>query len=174
MLKILFFTLLAAFTLNADVNWQTDYLKSLELSQETRKPIFVYIHRPVNEKSATKYIKMAEPIFKHERVSNFLNENFIPLEIVDARTGFALESILREKGEIADALTNVPAALLNRFDGAPIRLFCLAQDESISVEVVPSGEYLSDSKIFFELLTEMLKRANPNKGSLGFGHLKHD
>lgn len=117
---------------------------------------------------------MAESIFKHERISDFLNENFIPLEIVDTRTGFALESILRERGEIVDSLTNVPAALLNRFDGAPIRLFCLAQDESISVEFIPTGEHLSDSKIFFEVLTEMLKRANPNKGSLGFGRLKHD
>lgn len=170
MFKILTFTLLAVFTLNADVNWQTDYLESVKLSQETKKPIFAYIRKNVNAQSPHyKYTEMAELAFKHEKIAKHLNQYFIPLEIIDTRAFYGPELLLRREGIIVDRLSNVPETLLNRFFQSPVRLFCLIEDESIVAEIA-TADYYSRPEILFEVLNEMLKRANPKKGILRYGN----
>jgi uncharacterized protein YyaL (SSP411 family) len=77
MKKSLLMLLMAVMTLFADVDWVMDYQDAISESKESGKPIFVMISR---EKCHYCYF-MKSQVFTDPKVSAFLNENFVPVEL---------------------------------------------------------------------------------------------
>ncbi|WP_456322880.1 thioredoxin family protein [Hydrogenimonas sp.] len=77
MKKIVLTILVAAATLFADVDWAIDYQDALLESKESGKPVFVMI----SSEGCNYCYFMKSQVFTQKKVSEFLNENFIPVEL---------------------------------------------------------------------------------------------
>ncbi len=77
MKKIFFALLLLTGTLFAEVEWAMDYSDALSESKESGKPVMVMI----SQESCNYCFFMKSQVFTKPKVADFINENFIPVEL---------------------------------------------------------------------------------------------
>ncbi|BDY12229.1 thioredoxin family protein [Hydrogenimonas cancrithermarum] len=77
MKKILLTLLLAIVALFGEVEWAMDYQDALMESKESGKPVFVMI----SQENCNYCMFMKSQVFTKPEVADFLNENFVPVEL---------------------------------------------------------------------------------------------